>query len=743
MNKIKTYLVLLLIGVLVLGFTGVSFGQDELFEKDEVRTIKGPKWAPGEILVKFKGGISEDVIRQINQRYGTSILSISKRGQFMRLKIPRNRTVEEMVSIYSRNPNVEYAEPNFLAFAVMTPNDPYYSYQWHLDNSAYGGIHMESAWDISAGSGVTIAVIDTGIAYEDYQSGRGWLKERYYQAPDLNETCFVEGYDFVNDDTHSNDDNSHGTHVAGTIAQSTNNNKGVAGIAYQSCLMPVKVLDENGAGTYDDVADGIYFAADNGAAVINLSLGGTSPAKTLEDAVAYAYSKGVTIVCAAGNEYLWGNSPLYPAAYDAYCIAVGATRYDETRAYYSNTGSYLDIVAPGGDLYFDQNSDGYGDGVLQNTFNPNSKNTEDFGYWFFQGTSMASPHVAGVAALVIANRNATTPDEVRAALQETAEDKGTSGRDDTYGWGLVDAAAALGWTTAANNSPTADPDGPYLGTEDTAIAFDGSSSSDPDGDVLTYKWDFGDGTTSTVDTPTTIHTYTTGQAGADKVYDVSLIVNDGKVDSDPSTTTATITGVNDQPIADADGPYSGIVNEEITFNASDSSDEEGIGTYEWDFGDGNKATVTTATTTYAYSAIGTYNVVLTVTDINGATAKDTTTAKVTEVKVMYVGNIVMPPGGFISRGPNTWCKAIAVVTITDGNTGVVADATVSGNWSGAYTNDVSGTTDAYGNVTFETKYAKGGGTFEFCVTDITKTGWKYDSSKNVIKPPCDSITLTE
>lgn len=530
MNKIKTYLVLLLIGLLVLGFTGVSFGQDELFEEDEVRTIKGPKWAPGEIIVKFKRGISEDVIRQINQRHGTSVLSISKRGQFMRLRIPTNRTVEEMVSIYSRNPNVEYAEPNFIASALMIPNDPYYFYQWHLDNSVYGGIHMESAWEISAGSGVTIAVIDTGIAYEDYESGRGWWKESYYQAPDLNETCFVEGYDFVNDDNHPNDDNSHGTHVAGTIAQSTNNNKGVAGIAYQSCLMPVKVLDENGAGTYADVVEGIYFAADHGATVINLSLGGTDPSTTLENAVAYAYNRGVTIICAAGNEYLWGNSPLYPAAYDAYCIAVGATRYDETKSYYSNTGSYLDIAAPGGDLTVDQNGDGYADGVLQNTFNPNSKNTKEFGYWFFQGTSMAAPHVAGVAALLISN-GVTGPDNIRAALESTAEDLGTTGWDETYGWGLVDAAAALGSTP--DNPPVADAGPDQSAYVNDTVYFDGSGSTD-DGEIISYDWNFGDGTIGSGSKVE--HIYTT-----EGTYTVTLAVTDngGLTDSDTAIVTVT------------------------------------------------------------------------------------------------------------------------------------------------------------------------------------------------------------
>ncbi len=181
-----------------------------------------------------------------------------------------------------------------------------------------------------------------------------------------------------------------------------------------------------------------------------MSLGGAGASTTLGDAVAYAYGKGVTIVAAAGNEAQEGNPPSYPAAYDDYVIAVAATRYDQTRAYYSNYGSYVDIAAPGGDTTVDQNGDGYPDGVLQNTFNPTTQQTNDFGYWFFQGTSMATPHVAGVAALVIAT-GLTAPDQVRAAIQTTARDKGAAGWDPYYGWGIVDAYGAVSYTAAPSH----------------------------------------------------------------------------------------------------------------------------------------------------------------------------------------------------------------------------------------------------------------------------------------------------
>lgn len=539
MNRIKTNLVIALAILLISGFTGVSFGQ-EFFVKDEVGAIKGPKYTPGEIIVKFKRGVSNDVIRQSNQRHGTSVLSISRRGEFMRLKIPKNKTVEAMVAIYSKNPNVEYAEPNYIANTFLYPNDPLYSYQWHMDNAEYGGINMESvSVDKTGGDpSIIVAVIDTGVAYEDYAEfidnpGIGkdyWIT--YQQAPDLENTNFEVGYDFVNDDAHPNDDQGHGTHVTGTIAQSTNNGIGVAGVAFNTSIMPIKVLDKNGSGTYADIADGIYFAAAHSANIINMSLGGASDSITLKNALAYAYNSGVTIVCASGND----GSPdtiSYPAAYDSYCIAVGATRYDETIAAYSNRGPSLDLVAPGGDINIDQNGDGYGDGILQQTFSIDPTN---FGYWFYQGTSMAAPHVSGVAALLIANAVAITPDEVREALQLSAKDKGISGWDADYGWGIVDACAALNYYTAAtpNNPPVADAGPDQAALVGAEVTFNGSDSYDIDDGIAIYDWDFGDETAGIGETTT--HVYST--AGT---YTVTLTVTDAGGLTGKDTAEVTIT----------------------------------------------------------------------------------------------------------------------------------------------------------------------------------------------------------
>lgn len=346
--------------------------------------------------------------------------------------LPRGAVLRDHELRFASRDDVEYAEPNYIADAYMLPNDQLYPRQWNFRK-----IGMESAWDVSMGAGVVVAVLDTGVAYEDYTQG----SKKYFKAPDLSGVSFVSGYDFVNNDTHPNDDMGHGTHVSGTIAGTLNNTIGVAGIAPLASIMPVKVLNSRGSGTYASVADGIRFAADNGADIINMSLGGTATSETIRAAIQYAHEKGVVIIAASGNG---GTGTVgYPAAYDEYVIAVGAVRYDNAKPWYSNWGTSLDIVAPGGDTGVDQDGDGYTDGILQQTFQ--GSNYGAFQYLSQAGTSMAAPHVSGVAALLIAHGNATTSANVRTALQSTAKDLGAVGRDNTFGYGLVNPLAALAW----------------------------------------------------------------------------------------------------------------------------------------------------------------------------------------------------------------------------------------------------------------------------------------------------------
>ncbi|MHC4575562.1 MAG: S8 family peptidase, partial [Planctomycetota bacterium] len=597
-SLIRLIRVYLLFCVVEIGFAGSPAGQTEL------GLSKRPRWVPHEIIVKFRNGVSEDRVNQINKRHAAAVLYTSPYAGFKRMRVPAGRTAEQMAELYSREHEVEYAELNYYARALSVPNDPGYPSQWHF-NSPWG-INVEPAWDITAGDpNVVAAVLDTGVAYQDYpapehwhissykaynghswwcglnnpgwvsppgygdgwkdylqrsfdlteasgtvtfsyqyrhdleltrgvpydkafteistdggeswttlrtytgmskvkgkvgwkaesldltghagsnvlirfrvwtdeiysdadgyfnsdgaffvdeikledgsgilfyddvESGPGsWETTKYEQAPDLAGTLFVNGRDFINGDDHANDDDGHGTHVTGTIAQSTDNGMGVAGVAYNVTIMPVKILDAAGFGTYQQIADGIYYAVNSGADVINMSLGGESPGQTLENAVAYAYNNGVTVVAACGNSNI--PSCDYPAAYDSYVIAVGATQYDGSRAPYSSYGTRLDLMAPGGNTGLDQNGDGYVDGVLQQTF----KDTPvDWGYRYYQGTSMATPHVTAVAALLMST-GVAGPDAVREALQNTARDLGPAGWDEQYGWGLVDAYAALNY----------------------------------------------------------------------------------------------------------------------------------------------------------------------------------------------------------------------------------------------------------------------------------------------------------
>jgi len=355
-----------------------------------------------EIIVKFKSEVRA-VSAQLHRNLRADVVRHSEAGRFDVVRVPEGRAVDDVIQEYIASGLVEYAEPNYPVSATWAPNDPYYYLQWHFDQ-----VNAEAAWDIQRGGSpaVVVAVLDTGIAYETYGP--------FVQAPDLAGTTFVSGYDYVNFDTHPNDDNGHGTHVAGTIAQTTNNGIGVAGLAFGVSIMPVKVLGADGKGVVADVVDGIYYAVENGAHIINLSLGGAGTNQTEEDALDYAYQHGVIVVCSAGNEYLKGNPAQYPAAYET-TIAVGATGHDMTRASYSNTGGYLDIVAPGGDGAYS---------VLQQTF---SGAYDNFGFYYAQGTSMAAPHVSAAAALLLSMNAALTPDEIRFILESTAFEHGTDG----------------------------------------------------------------------------------------------------------------------------------------------------------------------------------------------------------------------------------------------------------------------------------------------------------------------------
>lgn len=744
-------------------FTAAFLSSDPAFAQVNhgLRTAGNPKWVPGEIVVKFKQGVSEEAIAKVNRGHDASILSVSKRGKFRRLRIPRSMSVEQMAAAYRKNPNVEYAEPNYIATALMVPNDTYYSYQWNFDNRVSGGINMESAWDIQTGDqSIIVAIIDTGVAYEDY--GRDYL-----QAPDLAGVHFVPGYDFVNNDSHPNDDEGHGTHVTGTIAQTTNNNLGTAGIAYNCSIMPVKVLNSSGSGTYADIADGIYFATDNGASVINLSLGGSIPSTALEQAVAYAYNHGVTIVCAAGNEYQSGNLPLYPAAYDAYCIAVGATRYDETRAYYSNTGSYVDIAAPGGDLSVDQNHDGYGDGILQQTF---GRSPLDFGYYFYSGTSMASPHVAAVAALLISN-GVIGPDNVRLALESTARDKGSPGWDPEYGWGLLDAAAALAFTASpehdvainaidapsvalqgdiaavdivAANAGDFDEavtirledltDSSLIGSETVNIVAGGTAS-------LQFDWDTGEASIGSHSLEATAEPVS-GETNTDNnsrqaAVIVQALIHDVAIAAMDAPSTAVVG--NDVSV-DVTAANEGSVSETVSVSLTDSTSSVLIGTQQALLAPGDTQVLNFSWDT-AGAAPGDHVLSAVAESVSGeidvADNSATINVMLSQLPALHVQEIQMS-----ALGKWFFKAAQAEVSILDETGSMVSGAVVTGEWTfnGAYLGTTSAKTNRSGWAVLRSPILRvREGTFTFTVTDVVKAGLLYDPESNI--ETTDTITV--
>jgi len=323
-------------------------------------------------------------------------------------------------------PTSDELEPTKRQRERFTPDDPWFARQWHMEM-----IHTPEAWKITTGKGAIVAVIDTGVAWKDHP---GVAK----QVPDLAGTAFTQGQTFVSGALPDGlDDHLHGTHVAGTIAQTTHNALGVAGVAFESTIMPLKVLAGDGRGSVPGIANAIRYAADHGAQVINMSLGGPLPSAVLGKAVAYAHSKGVTVVCAAGNEKR--SRVGFPAGHDG-AVAVAAVDGTGVRSWYSNWGKDLDISAPGGDTRADKNGDGFPDGVLQNTIGLQNPMHSD--YMWLQGTSMASPHAAGVAALVV-SRGITNPDEVESILKRTAKHPNNVEWDKEYGAGVIDALAAV------------------------------------------------------------------------------------------------------------------------------------------------------------------------------------------------------------------------------------------------------------------------------------------------------------
>ena len=429
--------------IAVLGFAIPMFRPVQAREGFRIASVRPPdpdspraRERETQIIVQFREQAGERDVARVAREAGAARVKRSAFGNRYLVSLDSGFTTGEAMRRLASAPEVEYAEVNGPVHAFFKPNDLAFEVQWN-----FRMLEAERTWDIQKGDpAVVVAILDTGIAYEDFGP--------YRKAPDFGGTVFVQGHDFINNDDHANDDNFHGTHVASTVAEATDNTLGATGFAFRCALMPVKVLDQNGDGSFFDVAEGIDFAANNsGVKVINLSLGGDGNSQTVRTAIDSAVAKGITVVAAAGND---GRGTVsFPAAL-ANVIAVGALDGRKEKAPYSNFGAELDLVAPGGDNRRDDTGpngvpDGRPDGILQQTLDPDSAELgifNDFGYFFVTGTSQATPHVAAVAALLY-HQGITKPAAIKAAMEQTAEDLGATGRDDTFGNGLIRPSLAL------------------------------------------------------------------------------------------------------------------------------------------------------------------------------------------------------------------------------------------------------------------------------------------------------------
>jgi subtilisin family serine protease len=429
----------------------------------------------GSIIVRLKPGADTLDLGVTLASAGARVdRSLGRRGA-VRLELPPGADAAAFLAALRANPAVAEAGLDFVARAFNVPNDPGYPDQWDLQSGA-GGINAEGAWDLSParGAGVIVAVIDTGVAYEDFTGGQALFgPKQFKRAPDFAGVPIVAPWDWIDGDSHAGDENGHGTHVASTIAEATDNGLAEAGVSAAS-IMPLRILDFAGGGSASDLIDSIYYATDHGAKVINMSLGfsGTgSPDANgdvcteivgLADALEYANAYGVTVVAASGNDGV--GTVACPAAYPT-VIAVGATDYNGSVTWYSNSGAALAVAAPGGDPNADLNGDGAPDDIVQQSYclDPVSLfltgQYTDFCDMPNAGTSMASPHVAGTAALLIGQLATLAPSQVRDLLLATARDRGAPGWDAQYGAGIIDAAAAMA-SVIANPPPVLPPPPP-------------------------------------------------------------------------------------------------------------------------------------------------------------------------------------------------------------------------------------------------------------------------------------------
>ena len=614
-----------------------------------------------QILVKFQPNVNLPEAAEIHRQLGGQVKETVPGIGVQVVTVPKGQA-KEKAKAYGLNAKVVYAEPDFVAQAVGSPDDSYFGLQWGLTK-----IGAAQAWEVTMGSpGINIAILDTGVDLDH---------------PDLADKL-MSNVNFSNSGT-ADDVYGHGTHVAGIAAAITNNGMGVAGLGYGSTIMNVKVLSDMGAGAYSWVASGIVWAADNGADVINMSLGGPSESSTLEDALTYALSKGVVVVAAAGNN--GDTTPMYPAYYTN-CIAVAATDANDARASFSNYGDWVDVAAPGLSIY----------STLKNS-----------SYGYMSGTSMAAPHVAGLAALVFTtvsdtNSDGKLNDEVRSRIETTCDDVGVSG----IGYGRVNAAQAVG----------SEPLPPGSITGQVTDAEDGSAISGAE----------------VTDGITTVLTDAAGMYTIDNVLPGSHQVIASK---EGYQTASLMVAVVSGTTAAADFSLSQIaVPGTITGSVTDADDGSPMAGAA--VTDGTRTAVTDASGKYTLADVppGSYEVTASkegyesltssVTVLSGAPSEMnfSLNQKAPVINAMWVDSI-----GFVQNGKNLFIEVMVVIA-SGGLSG--AEISLSLECSNGEVWDFSGTTNNAGVFRFKLGKAPVG-SYVTTVNSLTCSGFIWDMSKGI------------
>lgn len=723
---------------LAKAFVALTLVALALSARPAAQTPGSGSFVEGQILVKFRPGANANAKADAHRQNGGRQQGEIERTRVQLVAVSPGDEVNA-IARYRRNPNVLYAERNAIRSipkpvshdpgTEVMPGDYYFKEQWALHNTGqqfyciipslpdfcfYVGtpdadIDAPEAWAISKGTGVRVAVIDTGIDYTH---------------PDL-AANYAGGFDFVNNDGDPMDDHGHGTHVAGTIAAALNNptgnpaeEEGVVGVAPNAQILAYKVC--RGDGTCDDFAieQAIARAVTDGAKVINMSLGAAQVSGTLNDAVQDAWNAGLVIVAGAGNDGT--TARFYPAAFDN-VISVGAFDEDDRRASFSNYGDWVDISAPGN--------------VILSTYPlaacALSNTPGDTGcYNWLSGTSMATPHVSGAAALVWSRSDVTTNSQVVDILLNSADPQG------------VDAVRLDSWTIhgglnihnalsygATNLAPVARAGADQILTDVNGdgveqVSLDGSASSDADGTIVSYEWREGSAVLGV--TASTSVFLSVGQ------HTLTLHVTDdhGAVATDD--VIVTVNAANRPPVANA-GPDqtltdgNGDGSELVTLNGSASSDSDGtIVSYEWREGN----TFVAAGATAAVSlGVGTHTLTLQVIDDDGAVATDSV--------VVTINPYVPPPNsthigdldGSTTSNSSNWTARV-MITVHNASHQPRVGAIVVGRWEGGATGSTSCTTGSNGTCMIPKNVSRMKTWVTFTVTSVGPTALNYSAAQN-------------